>query len=409
MKYTLYILITCASLLFASCDLLSPDEVENPNVEESAFSHSSGAMAAWVNGTNANFAVGVAKFAELTGLLSDDLFNNSSRSSKTYDVLDIQYTDVEVSTLSTHIGRMLQMTEYGLTTLAKADANTTQAQLFNLYYIRIYACLLAAENFVALPVEARGEILDASQLAQKALDVASEAEQLAQNNAQKALIALLKARATRLLGDLSGAATLAQQSLSYDAEIAFCTQFDGLNGFANSLQEMVATDLFTILPRLQQQKAKLPMDDYFNQPICFAKSEEAYLIMAEAQIANGEIASAQETINKLIDLVNNRAANGKEQLSITSVTTTDVEQAGNRSQLLELLYLLRQELFFGEGRRSSDLGIRLPLSEVEFNEHNGLPASYSKPIIPDFLKQIKAEVDKHEDINSLLVGSLFSD
>jgi len=409
MKYTLYIIMVWAGMLFCSCELLTPAEVENPNVEESAFAQSPGAMSAWVNGTNANFAVALAKFAELTGLLSDDLFNNSSRSSKTYDVLDIQYTDVEVSTLSTHIGRMLQMTEYGLNTLAKSDESTTQAQLFNLYYIRTCACLLAAENFIALPIEARGNVLEAPQLAQEALSVASAAEQLAQDDSQRALVALLKARATRLLGNLTDAATLARQSLAYDAEMAFCAQFDGLNGFANSLQEMVATDLFTILPRLQEQKAKLPMDNYFNQPICFAKSEEAYLIIAEAQIANGEISAAQETISKVLDLVSNRAVNGQAALSITSVTATDVEQAGNRSQLLELLYLLRQELFFAEGRRSSDLGIRLPLSEVEFNEHNDLPLSYSKPIIPDFLQQIKAEVDKHEDINSLLVETLISD
>lgn len=404
MKHTLYniCLGLWACIVFSACELLSPSEVENPNVVESDFANSPDAMNTWVNGTNARFAVALAKFSEFTGLLSDDLYNNSSRSSKGYDVLDIRYTDGEVTNLSTHIGRLLQMSDYGLQTLAQKDEKTTSDQLFNLHYIRIYACLLGAENFVALPTEARGEVLDRNAMAKCALAEVDAAQASASNNEQKALLALLQARAYRLLGDLEHAVSSAQKSLSLAGQMVYQVQFDGLNGFANSLQELIASDLFTILPRLQEQKAKFPMDAYWNQPIAFAKSEEAWLIQAEAYIAGNDYVAARSAFASLLDLIGTRNAT----ISATSVLPSDIEAAQSKVQMLELLYLLRQEVFFGEGRRSSDLGIRLPLSEVEYNDHNNLPTEYTQPVIPAFLLEIRNEIDKHEDINHLLVANL---
>lgn len=404
MKHTLYniCLGLWACVSFSACELLSPSEVENPNVVESDFANSPGAMNAWVNGTNAHFAVALSKFSEFTGLLSDDLYNNSSRSSKGYDVLDIRYTDGEVTSLSTHIGRLLQMSDYGLQTLAQKDEKTTSDQLFNLHYIRICACLLAAENFVALPIEARGEVLDRKAMVQRALAEVEAAQASALSNEQKALLALLQARAYRLAGNLSQAATMAQKSLSLAGQMVYQVQFDGLNGFANSLQELIASDLFTILPRLQAQKAKFPMDAYWNQPITFAKSEEAWLIQAEAYIAGNDYVAARSAFASLLDLIGTSNAT----ISATSVLPSDIEAAQSKIQMLELLYLLRQEVFFGEGRRSSDLGIRLPLSEVEYNDHNNLPTEYTQPVIPAFLLEIRNEIDKHEDINHLLVANL---
>ena len=42
-----------------------------------------------------------------------------------------------------------------------------------------------------------------------------------------------------------------------------------------------------------------------------------------------------------------------------------IEAAQTQDELLELIYLMRQEIFFGEGRRPADLGLRMPLSNVE--------------------------------------------
>ena len=47
--------VALGALAITSCDLLSPDDVQNPNVVESDFAASTDAMAIWVNGTNASF------------------------------------------------------------------------------------------------------------------------------------------------------------------------------------------------------------------------------------------------------------------------------------------------------------------------------------------------------------------
>ena len=61
-----------------------------------------------------------------------------------------------------------------------------------------------------------------------------------------------------------------------------------------------------------------------------------------------------------------------------------IDGLDNHDSALELVYLMRQEIFFAEGRRPADLGIRLPLCEVEAaNTTNG--ASYTEAWIPQFV------------------------
>ena len=61
-----------------------------------------------------------------------------------------------------------------------------------------------------------------------------------------------------------------------------------------------------------------------------------------------------------------------------------IDALDNHNSALELLYLMRQEIFFAEGRRPADLGIRLPLCEVEAaNASNG--AEYTQAWIPSFI------------------------
>lgn len=407
-----YLLSSLFLFCLSSCDLLSPDEVLNPNVATTDFVSSPQAMKVWVNGTQANLAVAVSTFAEYTGLLSDDLMNNSSRSSKTYDQLDILYTDNEVFKLSTHIGKLLQMTEFGLNTIAPNDADTRQQELFTLRYIRAYAYILAGENFVALPREARGEILKSEDLLAESLKELRLAETLAETAEQKALIALFKARALRGQGLWADAATQARLSLEYCSDYLLCVQYDALNGYNNSLHEYIAGGLFTIAGQLSFEQDKFPMADYWNQPIAIAKSEEAYLILAEAAIRATEpadastltqdLAEARLQIKRLSQLVSLRPA----YVSLLSDVSTLVDSATDRNSMLSLIYDLRQQVFFGEARRSNDLGIRLPLSEVEFNEHSNLPQAYTQAIIPAYLLPIRTEIDQHSDISRLLVESL---
>ena len=50
----------------------------------------------------------------------------------------------------------------------------------------------------------------------------------------------------------------------------------------------------------------------------------------------------------------------------------------------ELVYLMRQEIFFAEGRRVADLGIRMPVCEVEA-ANTPSAADYLEALIPSFI------------------------
>lgn len=388
-------------LMCTACDLLDPGEVRNPNVEESDFARSPDAMLTWVNGTQARFASGLASLAENVSILSDDVWNNSSRSNKTWDKLEIYYTDGEIRLLSTRIGEMIEMADYGLETLAHTDKATTPAQQFNLCYIKAIAYLLAAENFVVLPKEAHGKALSPEELLRAALEVLTEADTYASAATEKAFAALLKARAYRLLRNREQAERYAELSIRTAADLLVVAQFDDLNGVPNTLQNYVATELFSVLPRLSAQKAKCPKADFYNQPLAIGKSEEAYLILAEAAIASGHLHRAQEKLLSLLALVGLRESS----VSITSVSKADVEQAAaHPDALLEMVYLLRQEIFFAEGRRASDLGIRLPLSEIEYLARGSARNEMHKlPIIPAYLDSIRTRIDELDDLNRRIV------
>ena len=61
---SLYIPTIMAVVLLGSCDLVSPDEIINPNVDESTFLNSNNPMETWVNGTEKEFALHMSDFVE---------------------------------------------------------------------------------------------------------------------------------------------------------------------------------------------------------------------------------------------------------------------------------------------------------------------------------------------------------
>lgn len=77
-----YILIASLACACSSCELLQPNEIINPNVDEDTFLKTPNAMSTWVNGANRSFATIIGSYVELTEILSDNYFNNYSQSSK---------------------------------------------------------------------------------------------------------------------------------------------------------------------------------------------------------------------------------------------------------------------------------------------------------------------------------------
>lgn len=419
--------------LLASCSLLEPGDVENPNVVEGDFLRSDGAMRTWVNGAAATQATAIGRICEYTELLSDNYYNNYTRSSKHFDALRFDYRSGEVQTIATLIGGMLESASYGLSTVATADHETTREERFTLMHIGAYAHLLAAELFTALPLEARGVPMTADAHLDAAIHELQEALPLANTASDRAFVHTLLARAYYNKSMATEAVAAARQALDDDPEAHHDVTFDGVNGVTNSLNEYIGAFMFQPLPRLDFLDPKYPSGAYWDSPVCTAKAEECHLIIAEAAIAGGDLATARATLRQLLRLVASRPAvdytdtaddrnnggvvtypNGSDYrvaaspsdapragltrrhgpgsepyrlatLSGTSVSEAMIDEADGHDALLELVYLLRQEIFIAEGRRATDLGLRLPLPETEAALHTDLPAEYTQPVIPPFI------------------------
>ena len=422
-----------AALLLTSCDLVSPDEIVNPNVDEDAFLHSDNPMETWVNGTEKELALHLSDFVELMEILSDNYFNNYTRSSKVFDIPQLLYTDADVTALQRHVGALREMADYGLTTVAKADAAATDAQRFHLLCIKAYSFILAGDFFLALPTQNGGDAVEWDGQMRKAIEVLEEALPLAQTADERAFVHTLHARAAHRIGDRQQATDQARKALAASGNFYRQVLFDSKNGVLSRAQEAIWSDWFQPLPRLDFLDPKYFQLNSTDQcPITIAKAEENYLILAEAALATNDLGEAKRQLTALLALVKSRPVQNdiNDQLegryngglkafpndpsyrvqaspndslrshliidrrppclisipyiSGTSVTQAMIDGLDNHDSALELVYLMRQEIFFAEGRRPADLGIRLPLCEVEAaNTTNG--ASYTEAWIPQFV------------------------
>ena len=417
----------------ASCDLVSPEEIINPNVDEDAFLNSDNPMETWVNGTEKEFAIHISDFVELMEILSDNYFNNYTRSSKVFDIPQLLYTDADVTNLQRYVGTLREMADYGLDIVAKADKNTTQQDRFHLLYIKAYAFILAGDFFRALPMDVGGDVVEWKGHMEKAIEILDTALPLAENNEQRAFIHTLYARAAYRMGNRQVAVQHAKEALNASPDLCKQVAFDSKNGVLSHAQEPIWGDWFQPLPRLDFLDPKyFQLTSTDQSPITIAKAEENYLILAEAALAENNLLEAKTQLTLLLQLVKSRPVqtgindqlegryNGGlksfpndptyrvqaspedslrsgliidrrpphlidiSYISGTSVTQGMIDQLDNHDAALELLYLMRQEIFIAEGRRPADLGIRLPLCEVEAaNVANA--ASYTEAWIPSFV------------------------
>lgn len=422
---------TCMSL--HSCDLLTPDDIINPNVSDDTFLGSANAMQAWVNGTNRSFAEAMGNYCLLMEILSDNYFNNYSRSSQVFDIPRILYTDTDVADLQRHVGTMREMADYGINTVAAADAATTRSDLFNLHYIKAFSFILGGEYFRGLPDAEGGEIKTWKEHMNTALTVLDSALEYADTDEDKAFVHTLKARTYYRLGDSVNASAEASASLELSSDFLKQAVFDGTNGVNNPVQEAIWDTWFQPLPRLDFLDPKyFQLSATEQRPVNIAKAEENWLILAEASLADQNEAQAKVYMRQLLDLVKSRpvqegindqleerynggykrypdnsaykvaASEGEPfreglvldrkapalvsipYVSGTSVTEEMIGGTSGIDKTLALLYLMRQEIFFAEGRRVADLGIRLPVCEVEA-ANTPSAADYIEAFIPPFI------------------------
>ncbi len=434
-KTAIYLGTLSLAALLGACDLIQPKDIINPNVDEDNYLGSTSTMAPWRNGLERDFATTVAAFVEMAELVSDNYYNNYTQSSKVFDVPQIEYHDRDVTNLQGLVATLRETAVYGLDKIAATDPATTEKDLYSLRFIRAYSYLLAGEYFTGLPIVSKGEVKDWETNLNQAIAEFKALLDAAPDDTERATANLLIARAYHRLGDRTNAIAHAQAALSASGDFVRYVVFDGNNGVSNGIQGWIYGTAFQPLPRLDFLDPK-----YFQsvaneqRPIAIAKAEEAWLILAEAQIADHDLSAATATLKDLLALVERRpvaqvndenetrgttvsirypnrsayrvAASAEDPLreglvldrgkdhptvtvpyiSGTSVTEEmiDAAAADGEDALLEILYLMRQEILFAEGRRMCDLGIRYP---VCFNEASVNPtaAGYTEAQIPAFI------------------------
>lgn len=408
-NYITYITVAFfTSVMLVSCDPKSPE------TSDSDFLASAHPMTPWVNGIDKEMALAIGTYAELLDVATDNYRNVYSRSNREFDKPNIRYTDSDVENLQRYVGKLREMSTYALTTIAPVDA-PSDAQLKSIYTALAMSYILAGENFTALPMVENGQPEQWSKHLQKAIEVLGEAKEKVKAADFIPVCHTLLARAYYRLGDKEKAKENAMVALQADNAFCATVRFDETNGVVSTIKDRTfSANWWEPLPRLDFLDPKF-QDAAATQNVAYAKAEEDYLILAECCAADAaELAEFKNgMLQQLFSLIESRGVNTfvddlemREAVATTGVkvnlntsdwkvkaSATDEAKSGlvlNRKSgeihvpavsgtslslsevrnaqgddFLELLYLLRQEIFFAEGRRFADLGMRLPLCEVE--------------------------------------------
>jgi hypothetical protein len=400
-------------LAMSACDLVDPTSVRNPQTtEESLRQGGTGATRPFLNGVVFSFSDAVEDVAYYTDVVSDNYDNISTFiSPQTDQPRAILPSDLTLNSATAgpyfEVQELRALADFALTGVIPNDAEATSEQKAEATFYRGMANLLAAENFVAVPVSEDGPVTTGKQLVQLAIADFKAALAISQHADFPARIHLVLARAYRLAGDKAMAVAEANLALAGPQNFVFSAPFDAENNINNCFTFAVsrANNDVQPLPRLDFLDPKYIDRD---KPIAAAKIEEAHLILAEAALSDGNYAGAVQSLVNAINLARSRAttvfvdrdprrgrpAGGTvqaspaapalaglilpragAQVSVLTISGTSLDPAAVAAltspvEILRALYLARQEIFFFEGRRMSDLGIRLPIMqrEIETND-----------------------------------------
>lgn len=254
------------------------------------------------------------------------------------------------------------------------------------------------------------------------------------------------ARAYRMLGNKASAQSAANSALAVAASgtftggatYVFNAAEDNANGPTSTLLAALVTRASNDIqpnPRLDFLDPKLTAN---TQPMPVVKAEEAHLILAEVAIANGDLAGARTSMTNAVTLAlsrgrtsfkDNDTRTGRPNNSAMTVFTDDahtypaiagliVARSGatvnvptiswtsqtaasiaalasvpagsgpntQRFEHIRILYLLRQEIFFGEGRRMSDLGVRLPVPKRQLDGNSSIAGTGGDQVlVPSYI------------------------
>ncbi len=404
-----------AIITMAGCDLIDPTEVKNPQITEESIVGQPGSMRAALQGIRTTFTDVIDNAAYFTDCVSDNYDNWQTFISPLADfprgMRSDDLTLNGVGSLYSLAQRVRALVDFAITQVAPKDPTPTGIPdlVAEAILYRGLATLVLAENFSYVPIAVSGPAVPASQLLNAAVadfnTALSTGPAAVKTAAQFAL-----ARAYRVQGKKTEAVSAANAALALNATYVFTASFDATTNTNAAWTFAVSRALNDIqpLPRLDFLDPKYT-DATGISPIAVLKAEEMHLILAEAAISNNDLATAKARMKDAVNLALGTAggrttvqfldrdprtnrpnadnitvkadANAParaglvkrrssttvtiKQISNTSVTTADIDALTAAADHLWMLYLLRQEIFFLEGRRMSDLGIRLPMMKRE--------------------------------------------
>jgi hypothetical protein len=400
---------------FAGCDLIDPTEVRNPQITEESILGQPGSMRAALQGVRTLFSDVVDNTAYFTDVVSDNYDNWQTFISPNADFpRSIRSDDLTLNGLGSMYAvaqRTRAHATFAIEQVAPKDPTTTGLadMVAEVILYRGLTTLIMAENFSYVPLTTGGAPVPASELLNNAVADLTTALNTGPTAIRTAAQFAL-ARAYRLQGKKAEAAAAAAAALAISTNYVFLATFDAQTNTNAVWTFTVSRNLHDMqpLPRLDFLDPKYTNPTGIS-PIPVLKAEEMYLIQAEIAISNNDLATAKARMKDAIALATG-TANGRttvqftdpdprtnrpnadnitvkadpnaparaglvkrrsgstvtiKQISNTSVTAADVDALVSAQDHLWMLYLLRQEIFFAEGRRMSDLGIRLPMMKRE--------------------------------------------
>ncbi len=438
MKKLIFLCTLLLAFSFEACDLVDGTGVENPDLTlDQALSQPNSAER-WVNGLKEQLATTYNEFIVTAELTTDNYVNNETFFNQNVDSGTLRDIDDDFDDAQHAIATLREQAEFGLETVLAADEGAAGGSLeAEMHFYKGVANVLAGELFTALPPDGDTVAVAPSEHFQTAVQDFQNAIDIEPTVGYY----IGQARAYYNLGDKANARDLAQTAIDNNATNDYLrsVEFDGVDGPSNTLQDAVADrssfDDLQPLPRLDFLDPKYGQAGDQESPIPMLKIEEAYLILAEAELSDNNLTDAQQQLDNLLDVVSNRPTRDFNELAEERVESDEVTQRPNeaayevrasaddpfRSGLVldrteattvptvsgtsvtstminglsdtgadavELLYLLRQEIFMGEGRRMVDLGIRWPTSENEALNNPNITDADRQPTVPSDLPPI---------------------
>jgi tetratricopeptide (TPR) repeat protein len=437
-RLLLFVLLSTAVFAIGGCDLLDPTNVDNPNVVENQALKNPDPLQRWVLGLDRQMAILLNNTIDYTSIATDNYVNTETFYNQNADNLQFLFSDSDVDGMFIAMNDLRESAQFGKNRVVPADDNPTAANQAELDFYEGMAHTFLGEHFHSAPLDSAGAQASPADHFSRAVSRFQDA--IDRGAGDQVGYRLAQARAYYNNGNLSEARSRAQEVLSMDSDYVRLVEYDNQNGPANVMQDALydrsTLDDYQPLPRLDFLDPKYGVSGAEEDPIPLLKAEEAHLILIEADLAEGNTASAKSQMKDLLDLVQNvreprfvdergegrrhegpsgtprpnmsgievraspsdpyRSGLVLDRTSLTevpgvsgiSVTETMVDTASTMQEMWELYYLMRQEIFMAEGRRFVTFNLKLPLPENEqlLNPDVDAGSNAVQPIIPSFIQ-----------------------